>query len=49
MGMLLLWLAMILAVWSAANYFRTFWRKLGPSILSAKGHLTGDGERAGDK
>ncbi len=49
MGMLLLWVAMILAVWSAASYFRSFWRKLGPSILTAQGRLTGTGERAGDK
>ena len=50
MGMLLLWIAMILAIWSAASYFRTFWRKLGPSILTAKGRLTGPSERrVGDK
>jgi CDP-diacylglycerol--glycerol-3-phosphate 3-phosphatidyltransferase len=49
MGMLLLWLAMILAVWSAASYFRTFWRKLGPSILTSQGRLTGNGGRVGDK
>ena len=44
MGMLLLWLAMILAVWSAVSYFRTFWRKLGPSILTGQGRLTGTSE-----
>lgn len=54
MGMILLWVSMILSIWSAINYFRTFWRRLGPSILSSKGRLTGDGEhsageRAGDK
>lgn len=49
MGMLLLWLAMILAIWSAVSYFRTFWRKLGPSILTSKGRLTGSGDRVGDK
>ena len=40
MGMLLLWAAMILAVWSAVSYFRAFWRKLGPSILAGEGRLT---------
>lgn len=41
MGVLLLWAAMILAVWSAIHYFRVFWLKLGPSILSNRGHLSG--------
>jgi CDP-diacylglycerol--glycerol-3-phosphate 3-phosphatidyltransferase len=49
MGMLLLWVAMILAVWSAGSYFRKFWKLLGPSILLAKGRLTGSGDRVGDK
>jgi CDP-diacylglycerol--glycerol-3-phosphate 3-phosphatidyltransferase len=46
MGVLLLWLAMILAIWSAISYFRSFWRKLGPSILRNEGRLTGSGSRA---
>lgn len=41
MGVLLLWAAMILAVWSAASYFRSFWHTLGDSILSGEGKLTG--------
>ena len=40
MGVLLLWAAMILAIWSAVSYFRSFWRKLGSSILTGKGKLT---------
>ena len=40
MGVLLLWVAMILSVWSAISYFRSFWRKLGPSILAGEGRLT---------
>jgi CDP-diacylglycerol--glycerol-3-phosphate 3-phosphatidyltransferase len=41
MGVLLLWLAMILALCSGISYFRAFWRKLGPSILRSEGRLTG--------
>jgi CDP-diacylglycerol--glycerol-3-phosphate 3-phosphatidyltransferase len=41
MGVLLLWLAMILAICSGISYFRIFWRKLGPSILHSEGRLTG--------
>jgi CDP-diacylglycerol--glycerol-3-phosphate 3-phosphatidyltransferase len=40
MGVLLLWVAMILAIWSAASYFWKFWKVLGPSILSGQGHLS---------
>jgi CDP-diacylglycerol--glycerol-3-phosphate 3-phosphatidyltransferase len=40
MGVLLLWAAMILAIWSAVSYFRTFWRTLGTSIMSGEGKLT---------
>ena len=39
-GIILLWVAMILAVWSAVTYFRSFWKKLGPSILANRGRLT---------
>lgn len=44
MGMLLLWLATILSVWSGASYFRKFWRLLGPGIRNGQGHLTGTSE-----
>jgi CDP-diacylglycerol--glycerol-3-phosphate 3-phosphatidyltransferase len=40
MGVLLLWAAMILALWSAVSYFRKFWKMLGNSILTGKGKLT---------
>lgn len=40
MGVLLLWAAMILAIWSAVSYFRSFWKKLGTSILTGQGKLT---------
>jgi CDP-diacylglycerol--glycerol-3-phosphate 3-phosphatidyltransferase len=40
MGVLLLWAAMILALWSAVSYIRKFWNQLGSSILSGKGRLT---------
>ncbi|HNX31345.1 MAG TPA: CDP-diacylglycerol--glycerol-3-phosphate 3-phosphatidyltransferase [Holophaga sp.] len=40
LGVLLLWAAMILAVWSAVDYFRSFWKKLGSRILTGQGRLT---------
>jgi CDP-diacylglycerol--glycerol-3-phosphate 3-phosphatidyltransferase len=40
MGVLLLWAAMVLALWSAVSYFRSFWKKLGASILTGQGKLT---------
>ena len=40
MGVLLLWVAMILAVWSAISYFRKFWNVLGPGIVSGSGRLS---------
>lgn len=39
MGVILLWVAMILAVWSAVSYFRKFWCILGPGILTGQGRL----------
>jgi CDP-diacylglycerol---glycerol-3-phosphate 3-phosphatidyltransferase len=39
-GVLLLWAAMVLAIWSAVSYFRTFWKQLGFSILTGQGKLT---------
>jgi len=38
MGVLLLWVAMILSIWSGISYF---WRRLGSSILTGQGRLTG--------
>jgi CDP-diacylglycerol---glycerol-3-phosphate 3-phosphatidyltransferase len=40
MGVLLLWAAMILAIWSAVSYIHKFWNLLGSSILTGKGKLT---------
>ena len=40
MGVLLLWVAVILAIWSAAVYFRDFWRRMGPKLLNGEGRLT---------
>jgi len=40
MGVLLLWAAMILALWSAVSYIHKFWIQLGPGILSGEGKLT---------
>ena len=39
MGVLLLWVATILAIWSAIDYFRDFWRAVGPRILAGEGRL----------
>ena len=41
LGVLLLWVAVILAIWSAASYFRAFWRAVGPSVMGGGGRLTG--------
>lgn len=43
-GVLLLWVAVILAIWSAVSYFRAFWRAVGPRLLSGDGRLTGSSE-----
>jgi CDP-diacylglycerol--glycerol-3-phosphate 3-phosphatidyltransferase len=40
MGVLLLWAAMILAVWSGVNYILKLWKQLGHSILNGEGRLT---------
>jgi len=40
MGVLLLWAAMILAVWSGISYCRSLWKKLGQGILSGQGRLS---------
>jgi CDP-diacylglycerol--glycerol-3-phosphate 3-phosphatidyltransferase len=49
MGVLLLWAAMVLAIWSAVSYFRTFWKTLGNSILTGKGKLTHQDDQSGPK
>lgn len=41
MGVLLLWVATFLAIWSAIDYFRDFWRAVGPRILAGEGRLNG--------
>ncbi|HET8715227.1 MAG TPA: CDP-diacylglycerol--glycerol-3-phosphate 3-phosphatidyltransferase [Holophagaceae bacterium] len=43
-GVLLLWVAVVLAIWSAVSYFRAFWRAVGPRLLSGDGRLTGHQE-----
>lgn len=44
LGVLLLWVAVILAIWSAVSYFRGFWKALGPKILEGQSRLTGGSE-----
>jgi hypothetical protein len=39
MGVLLLWGAVILAIWSAISYFHGFWKVVGPRIMTEKSHL----------
>ncbi len=41
MGVLLLWMAVILAIWSAISYFHAFWKVMGARILAGTSHLTG--------
>jgi CDP-diacylglycerol--glycerol-3-phosphate 3-phosphatidyltransferase len=41
MGLILMWVAMILAIWSAASYLQGFWRNLGTKIVQGHGRLTG--------
>ncbi len=48
MGVLLLWAATFLAIWSAAVYFLDFWKVLGDRLLSGTGRLTG-GQGEDDK
>jgi CDP-diacylglycerol---glycerol-3-phosphate 3-phosphatidyltransferase len=47
-GILMLWLAVILAVWSAVSYFNHFWKAVGNKILSGDGKLTGDDKDDGE-
>lgn len=46
LGQILMWISLILAIWSAVLYFRAFWKNLGPRILKGEGRLS-QGE-AGD-
>ncbi|MCE1228595.1 MAG: CDP-diacylglycerol--glycerol-3-phosphate 3-phosphatidyltransferase [Firmicutes bacterium] len=41
-GQILMWVSLILAIWSAIVYFMTFWRKVGSRILTGTGRLTGE-------
>jgi len=41
LGLILMWVAMLLTVWSAVSYFRFFWRRLGAKLLNGDGRLTG--------
>jgi CDP-diacylglycerol--glycerol-3-phosphate 3-phosphatidyltransferase len=41
MGVLLLWVAVFLAIWSAISYFHGFWKVVGVRILNGTSHLTG--------
>lgn len=41
MGLLLMWVAMILAIWSAVSYLQAFWRDLGTRLMQGQGRLTG--------
>lgn len=40
-GQILMWVALVLAVWSAIQYFRAFWLKVGDRILQGTSRLTG--------
>lgn len=45
MGFALMWVAMLLAVWSAVAYFRSFWSVVGDRLLNGQGRLTGGDRR----
>jgi CDP-diacylglycerol--glycerol-3-phosphate 3-phosphatidyltransferase len=45
MGLLMMWVAMLLAVWSAVAYFRSFWSVIGDRLLHGRGRLTGSGDQ----
>ena len=40
-GMILMWIAVILAIWSAAVYFKDFWDLMGARLFDGTGRLTG--------
>lgn len=44
LGQILMWVALILAIWSAVLYFRTFWLKVGDRILKGTSRLTESAE-----
>ncbi|MCL1893858.1 MAG: CDP-diacylglycerol--glycerol-3-phosphate 3-phosphatidyltransferase [Holophagaceae bacterium] len=44
MGLVLMWVAMILAIWSAVSYFKVFWQNLGTKLMDGRGRLTGKDE-----
>jgi CDP-diacylglycerol--glycerol-3-phosphate 3-phosphatidyltransferase len=48
LGLFLMWVAMALAVWSAVNYFMSFWRSLGARLVRGQGRLAGRGDGGGD-
>ncbi|MDR1840777.1 MAG: CDP-diacylglycerol--glycerol-3-phosphate 3-phosphatidyltransferase [Holophagales bacterium] len=41
LGLFLMWVAMILAIWSAITYAQAFWRNLGNKLINGRGRLTG--------
>ena len=46
MGMILLWIAVVLAIWSAAVYFKDFYDAVGERLFNSTGKLTGNLEPA---
>ena len=47
MGLILMWVSLVLAIWSAVLSFRKFWLNVGDRILQGEGRLTGgDGDGA---
>lgn len=44
MGQILMWVALVMALWSGINYIHGFWKRLGDRILTGSGHLT-EGEK----
>jgi len=44
LGQILMWIALILAIWSAVLYFRAFWMKVGERLLSGTSRLSESGD-----
>jgi len=44
LGQILMWIALILAIWSAVQYFRAFWLQVGERILQGNSRLTESGD-----
>jgi CDP-diacylglycerol--glycerol-3-phosphate 3-phosphatidyltransferase len=40
LGQILMWVALILAIWSAVLYFRAFWLKVGDRLMDGTSRLT---------